>query len=262
MKTIYHPNWDIPEKYQLNIAIVGGGSGCKILLEHLQANALPYLEINVVGVCDINPEAEGLVMAREMGIYTTHDFLDLFKFEHLDSIVELTKRKEVLLELIKFRPKHVGVMEHNIGRFFTAFLKMSKRLKAMEYQVNVEKMSSDFLIQHMDAATAVLNTDFTIVEANEAYLKIVDKPKEKVIGSYCYEIYYGLSAPCSVSKPTLECPMIETMRTGKTAQVIHEYPTTKDQATYCNIVTFPLKNQDEEIFRVIEVWRDITEEIS
>ena len=56
--------------------------------------------------------------------------------------------------------------------------------------------------------------------------------------------------------------MFETLKTGKTAQVINEYPNTKDQATYCNIVTFPLKNQEEEIFRVIEIWRDITEEIS
>jgi len=262
MKAISHPNWDIPEKFQLNIAVVGGGSGCKIFLEHLRDDSFPYLEGNVVGVCDINPEAEGLLMAQKMGIYTTNDFRDLFKFENVDSIVDLTRKKEVLLEIIKLRPEHVGVMEHNIGRFFTAFLKMSKRLKAMEYQANVDKMSSDFLIQHMDAAAAVLNTDFTIVEVNEAYLKIVDKPKEEVIGHYCYEIYYGLGAPCSMSKLTLKCPMIETMKTGKTAQVIHEYPTAKDQATYCNIVTFPMTNQDEEIFRVIEVWRDITEEIS
>ena len=262
MKAIYHPNWDIPERFQLNIAVVGGGSGCKFFLENLRADSFPYLEVNVVGVCDINPNAEGLVMARNMGIFTTSDFRDLFKFENLDSIVEMTKKKEVLLEIIKLCPEHVGVMEHNIGRFFTALLKMSERLKDMEYQVDIEKMSSDFLIQHMDVATAVLNTDFTIVEVNEAYLSIVDKPKDNVIGHYCYEIYYGLSAPCSVSKPTLKCPMIETMRTGKTAQVIHEYPTTKDQETYCNIVTFPLKNQNEEIFRVIEVWRDITEEFS
>jgi len=253
---------NIPEKLPLNIAIVGGGRTCKAFLERLHTDSFPYVEINLVGVCDIDPEAEGLLMAKEMGIYTTSDFRDFFDFKNLDSIMELTNRKEVLLELIKLRPEHIGVMEHNIGRFFNAFLKVSNRLKSMEYQINLERMSSDFLIQNIDAAIVVLNTDFTIAEANDAYLKIVAKPKEAILGHYCYEIYYGLNVPCSISNPTWKCPMFETLKTGKTAQVINEYPNAKDQATYCNIVTFPLKNQQEEIFKVIEIWRDITEEIS
>ncbi len=262
MKTILSSNGGIPEKLQLNIAIVGGGSACRSFLERLQADSFPYVEVNLVGVCDINPKAEGFLMAKKMGIYTTNDFRDFFTLKNLDSIIELTHKKEVLLELIRLRPKNLGVVEHNIGRFFTAFLKLTNQLKSMEHQVTLEKMSSDFLIQNIDAAVVVLNTDFTIAEANEAYLKIVKKSKEEVLGHYCYEIYYGLSAPCSSSRPTLKCPMFETLRTGKIAQVIHEYPIAKDQATYCNIVTYPLKNQDDEIFEVIEIWRDITEEIS
>ena len=126
----------------------------------------------------------------------------------------------------------------------------------------MQKMSSDFLIQQSNAAIAVLNTDFTIAEANEAYLKMVKQAKEDVLGGYCYEIYYGLSAPCSSSRPTLKCPMLETLKTGKTAHVIHEFPKSKDEPTYCDIVTHPLKERNGEIFRIIEIWRDITEEIS
>jgi two-component system NtrC family sensor kinase len=108
----------------------------------------------------------------------------------------------------------------------------------------------------------VLNTDYTIAEANEAYLKIVNKSKAEVVGTPCYQTYYGLSAPCSVSRPELPCPMLETLRTGKSAHVIHEFPTTADRQTYGNIVTYPLKDQTGQILRIIEIWRDITDKIN
>jgi len=262
MKSADNTDGDIPEKIQLNIAIVGGGNSCRAFLELLQAAPFPNFGINIVGVCDINPEAEGFVLAKRKGICTTNDFRDLFCLENLDCIIELTNRRDVLLELVKVRPKHVGVVDNNIGRLFRSFFPMNQWLRSMEHQVTVQKMSSDFLIQQSDAAIAVLNTDFTIAEANEAYLKMVKQAKEDVLGGYCYEIYYGLSAPCSSSRPTLKCPMLETLKTGKTAHVIHEFPKSKDEPTYCDIVTHPLRNQNGEIFRIIEIWRDITDEIS
>ncbi len=246
----------------LNIAVVGGGRACRFFLEQMQANAFPYLDINVVGVCDIDPEAAGFVLAQKMGIPTTNRFQDFFKLPKLDGIIELTNSQEVLLELIKLRPQRVGILEHNISRFFRSYFFMAQRLQSAEYQAKLEKMASDFLIQQSNAAIVVLNMDFTIAEANPAYLEIVNKTKDEVIGNYCYEVYYGLKAPCSSSRPTLKCPMLETLQTDQSSHVIHEFPGSKGSATYGDIVTYPLKNPEGEIFKIIEVWRDITEEIS
>jgi signal transduction histidine kinase len=55
--------------------------------------------------------------------------------------------------------------------------------------------------------------------------------------------------------------MIETLKTGKSAHVIHELNGTHNLKSYANIVTYPLKNPDGEISKVMEIWRDITEEI-
>jgi signal transduction histidine kinase len=262
LDTINHSKKESVKALSLNIAIVGGGRNCKFFLELLQKASLHFLDVNIIGVCDINPKAEGMIIAKKMGIYTTNNFRDFFKIKKLDSILELTNSKEVLLELIRLRPKHISILEHNTGRFLRSFFDMSQKLQSIEHQVLLERMSSDFLIQHSDTAIVVLNTDFTIAEANEAYLKIVDKPKNDVIGGYCYEVYYGLKAPCSISRPTFECPMMETIKTGKSAQVIHEYHDYDNQPTYGNIVTYPLKDQNGEIFKIIELWRDITREFS
>jgi signal transduction histidine kinase len=78
----------------------------------------------------------------------------------------------------------------------------------------------------------------------------------------CYQAYYGLDAPCSDARPELQCPMLETLRTGKSAHVIHEFPKSEQLPAYGNIVTYPVKDPDGQIIRVIEIWRDITEAIS
>ena len=80
-----------------------------------------------------------------------------FQFEDLDGIIELTNNRDVLLDLVKLRPKGVGVLEHNIGQFFRLFYSVDQQLKSAEYQANLQKMFSDFLIQQSDAAIVVIN---------------------------------------------------------------------------------------------------------
>lgn len=246
----------------LNLGIVGGGKACKYFLELLANNPFPYVNFNIVGICDINPEAEGLLMAKEMGIYTTNNFNELYKLENLDHILELTGSREVLLEVIHNKPKGIGILEHNFGYLLRNLFETDQRLKSMEQQLTDEKMVSDFLIQQSTAAIVMLNPDFTIAKANEAYLKVVKRSKEDVIGSYCYKVSHNLKAPCSSSHPEIQCPMVETLRRGMSAHAIHEHPGSDGQLTYCDIVTLPLKDQEGQIYRVVEIWRDITKEFS
>jgi len=240
--------------HTINLAIVGGGRACKYFLNLLQSESFTYLKINIVGVCDINPEAEGFLLAKELGIYTTNKFQDLFKIKDLDSIIELTGSREVLLEIIRLRPKGIGVIEHNIGRLMRKLFEVNQRLESAEEQLVFEKKFSDFLVEQSTAAIVIINTDFTIVETNEAYLKAVKKSKEEVIGAHCYQISHDFSVPCSSAKADMKCPMVETLRTGMSSHVIHEHPHPEKGSTYCNLVAYPLRDQNGEIFRIIEVW--------
>ncbi len=245
----------------LNIAIVGGGKTCKFLLEFLQNNPLPFLDLNLCGVCDIDPEAEGLLLARKMGIYTTCDYRELLDIEKLDSIIELTGDRQVLLDLIKRRPKRLAVLEHNIGRLLRTFFTLDERLRWAQQEIFLEKMSSRFLIQQSNSPILVLNPDFTIVEANDAYLQRVECSRQQAIGSPCYLVSRGFSAPCSTANPALKCPMEETLRTGKATHVIQDL-SLHGLAEFCNIITYPLMNRNNEIVRIIEIMTDVTDEIS
>ena len=262
MKKKNAPNEYWPEKSSFNLAILGGGRTCKFFLELLKSESFNYLNINIVGVCDINPEAEGFRLAKEMGIYTTDNFLNLFEIKDLDGVIELTGSRELLLELIRLRPKGLGVLEHNISRLLRYLYITNEELKSAKREVSSEKEVSNFLIQQANERIVVLDPDFTISEANEPYLKAVGKSKGEVIGAHCYEITHGLSVPCSSLQPELGCPLVETLRSGNSAHVIHEHPSADDHPTYCDMVTYPVRNQTGEIVRVIEIWRDITEELS
>lgn len=254
-------NRKISDRTPYHLAVVGGGRTFKSLFELFRLESFSFLNIDLVGVCDIDPDAEGLRLAEGIGIYTTHDYRDLFKIKNLDYIIELTHDREVLLDLIRTAPKRVGVLDHRLGRLFLNISSIVDRLRTAEYHLFVEKMFSDFLIQESSGAIVVLNTDFTIEDANEAYLKQVDRSREAVIGAYCYEISHGLNAPCAIADPALRCPMIETLKTGRSAHVIHEINRSRRLKRYGNIVTYPLKNRAGEVSRVIEIWRDITKEI-
>jgi signal transduction histidine kinase len=137
-----------------------------------------------------------------------------------------------------------------------------QKLKTVEQQLAIEKEASDFLIQQANERIVVLNPDFTISAANEPYIKAVGKTQDQVVGAHCYQVTHGLKAPCSSSQPGFGCPLVETLRTGESAHVIHEHPTPEDQPIYCDMVTYPVKDQAGDIVRVIEIWRDITEALS
>lgn len=246
----------------LNLAIVGGGKDCRSFMEFVLRENFRFMNINLVGVCDINPNAEGFRLAKEMGIYTTDDFHDLLKIKDLDAVIEITDNPEVLIELIRQRPKGIAVLDRNTRRLLETLFDFNQRLESAERQVALERMATNFLIQQTNERIVVLNPDFTIVEANDAYLKAVPRSKKNVIGAHCYEITHGLDAPCSSSLPGVGCPMLETLKTRESAHVIHEHPTPEGDFTYCDMVTYPVKDQNGQIIRVIEIWRDITEELS
>jgi signal transduction histidine kinase len=250
------------ESFSLNIAIVGGGRTCRFFLELIQNDPFSFFSIKIQGVCDTNPKAEGLQLADHMGIFTTTSLHDLLNIQPLDSVLELTGQRDVLFEILRLRPKGVGVLEYNISRILRNLLDTSQQLESAQQRLIAEKTFSNLMIQQSTAGIVFINTDFTIVDANHAYLNTVKKPKEAVIGAHCYEISHGINAPCSIAFPGVRCPMVETLRTGKNVHVIHDHPGPDGNRVYCNLSTYPVKNEAGKITQVIEFWRDITAEFS
>ncbi len=117
----------------LNVAIVGGGPGCKAILDMIFAEKLSQLRMKPIGVACTNPEAVGYRYAQEKGIYTTKDHRDLYSLEGLNMIIELTGRTEVADDISRTKPDHVRLMDHVTARLFWDVCRIQeKRIKERE----------------------------------------------------------------------------------------------------------------------------------
>jgi len=134
---------------RLNIALVGGGSNCKSLIQFLEAHRLQHFHVSIVGVADPREDAPGLVYAKEMGIFTSGNYRDLFALENLHLIIEITGRDDVLAELMQTKPEHVKVMDHVSARLFRELMelqgqkaKYERRLVRSDRLTSVGRMAS------------------------------------------------------------------------------------------------------------------------
>lgn len=102
----------------VNVSIVGGGPGCKAIMDMIFAEKLSQLPMRLIGVACRNPDAVGFRYAQEQGIYTTQEYRDLYRLKDLDMIIELTGHEEVANEISRTKPDKVMLMDHVAARLF------------------------------------------------------------------------------------------------------------------------------------------------
>jgi len=114
-------------------AIIGGGRFCRILLGYLFDTAFMEHPPVVLGVADINPQAEGLQYARQLGIRTTTDYRELYALDELQYLLELTM-DPTLADLIRqTRPKSVKLVDHIEARSLWTAVQLEKEKKDALY---------------------------------------------------------------------------------------------------------------------------------
>jgi two-component system cell cycle sensor histidine kinase/response regulator CckA len=102
----------------LNVVIVGGGQGCKAIMDMIFAENLTQLRMKLIGVACTNPKAVGYRYAQEKGVYTTKDYSDLYRLKDLNMIIELTGRDDVANEISRTKPEHVRLIDHVAAHVF------------------------------------------------------------------------------------------------------------------------------------------------
>jgi PAS domain S-box-containing protein len=109
------------------------------------------------------------------------------------------------------------------------------------------------LIDNIDLAVNLIDTDYNIITVNAAGSKQINKPIRKLIGKKCFREFEKRDAVCP------HCPGVQTMATGKLAEV--ETEGVRDDGSRYNvrIQTFPVLGHDGTVTGFIEIGEDITE---
>jgi len=160
----------------LNVAIVGGGPGCKGFLDMMFTEKLSRLRMKLIGLACTRPTAVGYRYAQEKGIHTTRDYRDLYRLEDLDMIIELTGRDDVANEIARTKAEHVRLMDHVAARLFWDIFQLGEenireRKRAEEelrdseerYRTVLEASPDPVVAYDMDGKVTYTNPSFTKV---------------------------------------------------------------------------------------------------
>ena len=168
-----------------NIAVVGGGRVCKAMLKILMGNNF-HQKMAILGVADINEQAEGLVYAREKKIFTTLNYRDLYNIEGLDLIIEVTGDDRLLEEIKSTKPRNVRLIDHLEAMSVWDFLQIEEQSvrsqrELREYICEPDKIEKEFaLFSHQLARIVEERTrhlqavEREIVERERALSQIID----------------------------------------------------------------------------------------
>ena len=242
----------------MNIAVVGGGVRCRILLELIEKHIFAELNPSIVAVADIKNDAPGLDKAKKTGLFITNDYNEFFDMDDIDLIIELTGDNEVFFDILSKKKKNVRAINHNTARLFWEVGVSSiqeQNSEELEKSKTMYRLVINNLIQD---DVMVIDLNYRILDINDTLLNKLGLEREEVIGHNCYEISHNQDVPCSGEKHP--CPLSVVKETHEHARVTHIHLDKDNQNIYCSISCHPLF-ENNELVGIMEVTKDITKDI-
>ena len=150
-----------------NIALVGGGTYCKEVLEN---TSLGYVDTEIrsriVAVSDPDPETPGMVLAREMGLKTETDYTVFYRSDNpIDLIILLTPEREILEDILANKPDTIRVMAYHTFELFW------KAIRVQERSLRERKEELETILNGIQDLIVVITPDKEIVDVNEGFLE-------------------------------------------------------------------------------------------
>ena len=210
------------ELLKSNIAIVGGGELCRKLLQLLYSDDFKEQRPSILGVADKNVQAEGLLYAAEIGIFTTSDYRDLYRLENLKILMEVTTDVRLGAVINATKPAGIKFIDHvesrtiwtslqvekekrkalkelrqnrysaaNIDNLFEQFAnrlaevvtERSNRFVEIERELIESEIALSQIIEGSTIPTFVLNQDHIVTHWNTAMEKITGVSAKTMVGT-------------------------------------------------------------------------------
>ena len=133
----------------MNIAVVGGGIRCKRLIQVIQRHAFQEIDPKVVAVADLNEDAPGYVIAKNNGLFVTHDYNDFFKRDDIDLIIELTGNMNIYNDILSKKKKTVRAIANRTAQLFWEISRVSTLQKKTDQELHEFTAKYNMLINEL-----------------------------------------------------------------------------------------------------------------
>jgi len=244
----------------MNIAVVGGGTRCKRLIDVIDRHVFEEIDPRVVAVADVKEDAPGLARAKRKGLFVTRDYNDFFNRDDIDLIIELTGNMDIYNDILGKKKKHVRAVSDATAQLFYEIARISTLQKKTDQELQETRVRYQSIINELiQEDVMVIATDYRIMDVNATLLKRLGLERKDVIGRYCYEITHRQDQPCSGENHP--CPLIKTMDTKKPFQTTHIHLDKDNKEIYFSISTYPMLEAGD-VIGAIEISRDITADIN
>jgi len=252
----------------MKTAIIGGGKGCRDILELALEGRLQTISLRVMCVIDPSPDAPGMAYAREHNIPVLDSLETAVRLPGLDLILEVTGKDEVLERIYQLVPSGVRVMDHVLARVFWDVEQAEQRLRdelrrslALERQVEQDRKSLQEILDSLPDIVFVISPDQKIERVNARFEQMTGIKREDALGRKCCDVYCKYDPEVLTQEGA--CPFLDVMRTGRPVSLIRFYPAGEDggEESYHEVTATPIYGEDGKIARVVKTSRPITEQV-
>ena len=155
----------------LSIAIIGGNSPCKQMLEILLGPGLKELDIKVMVVADTLTRVEGIEYARQKGVFTTMDYKEVCDLSGMDVILKLKNDEILSCILEKVNTERVSIIDLDAYRAssFLNYLKSEEERLKIKRKIQLDEIDKREIITLFDQFAAKIKDN---AEEENKYLKI------------------------------------------------------------------------------------------
>lgn len=249
----------------MRTVIIGGGKGCRAIIELAMGPFLKELKLDIVCVVDINPNARGIVFAREKGLKTSLDMHEaLATTENVELVIELTGSEAVLTEIHKILPPGVRLMDHTFARLLWDIVYAQEEQKrqlyemtALEKNVEKERYFLQSLFDTIPDPVIVLDINKKAVKTNASFQNFTGYSLEESIGKTCEDLLAKteLAEKCRETAPLMN----DVIDTGKPQTLIWKTPPPDE--TYWEVTRTPIADKEGRIEAILCIWHRITEKV-
>lgn len=218
------------------IMIVGAGKGGMALLDIFKQTA------SIVAVIDINPNAPGILAAREAGIPTGGNW-QAYLSDELDIVIEVTGDEKVFQELRDAHSKNTVLIPGSVAFLLASLLEEKEELIKTLRKITYEH---DLIFNSSGDGMVVINTEGMITLFNKSAEKIIGNKRELAEGRHILEII-----------PTSKLPRVLLTRKTETNQELLLSNGSKIITT-----RIPIIDENDQLIGAFSVFKDITDVVN
>ncbi|MGI6713341.1 MAG: methyl-accepting chemotaxis protein [Bacillota bacterium] len=164
------------------VAIIGAGKGGASILEAFKGIS----NFTVVGICDLNENAPGIILARKIGVPVYHDISRIIALPNLDVIIEATGNNKVSQTIMDKKHSRVALVDSHAANIMMTLVESREEMlrnlhqKAEELSVIGDKLMNT--IQQVCSSVEKVAVSAESVAMRSAELTESASEAEKHIG--------------------------------------------------------------------------------